>query len=62
MKPFDLELAKKGHPVCTRDGRDARIICYDAKTGEYPIIALVYYAENGLSLLSMKRKRLCQKK
>lgn len=42
MKPFNLELAKKGHPVCTRDGRDARIICFDAKTGEYPIIALVY--------------------
>ncbi len=42
MKPFNLELAKKGHPVCTRDDRDARIICFDAKTGEYPIIALVY--------------------
>ena len=42
MKPFNLELAKKGYPVCTKDGRDARIICYDAKTGEYPIIALVY--------------------
>lgn len=46
MKPFNLELAKKGYPVCTRDGRDARIICFDAKTGEYPIIALVYCTKN----------------
>lgn len=23
MKPFDLELAKAGHPVCTRDGQIA---------------------------------------
>ena len=40
LKPFDLEAAKKGKPVCTRDGRKARIICFDAK-GDKPIIALV---------------------
>ena len=40
MKPFNLEEAKAGKPVCTRDGRKARIICFDAK-GEHPIIALV---------------------
>lgn len=32
MKPFDLEAAKRGEPVCTRDGRKARIICFDRKT------------------------------
>ena len=26
MKPFDLELAKQGYPVCTRDGREVRIV------------------------------------
>ena len=31
LKPFDLEAAKAGKPVCTRDGRKARIICFDAK-------------------------------
>lgn len=31
MKPFDIELAKAGHPVCTRDGKPARIICFDCK-------------------------------
>ena len=38
--PFDLEAAKAGKPVCTRDGRKARIVCFDAK-GDQPIIALV---------------------
>ena len=40
LKPFDIQKAKEGKPVCTRDGRKARIICFDAK-GTYPIIALV---------------------
>ena len=40
--PFDLEAAKQGKPVCTRDGRRARIICFDAKRkDEKNIIALV---------------------
>lgn len=45
LKPFDLEAAKAGKLVCTRDGRKARIICFDRKSfleGEsYPIVALV---------------------
>ena len=40
LKPFNLEEAKQGKPVCTRDGRKARIICFDKK-GDYPIVALV---------------------
>ena len=40
LAPFDINLAKQGKPVCTRDGRKARIICFDAK-GDKPIIALV---------------------
>ena len=40
LKPFDLEAAKAGKPVCTRDGRKARIICFNAKR-DAPIIALV---------------------
>ena len=41
MKEFDLELAKAGYPVCTRDGRSARVICYDCKHPIYPLIGLV---------------------
>ena len=40
LKEFDLEAAKEGKPVCTRDGRKARIICFDRK-GKQPIIALI---------------------
>lgn len=29
LKEFDLEAAKAGKPVCTRDGRKARILCFD---------------------------------
>lgn len=41
MKPFNLEEAKAGKPVCTRDGREARIICFDVKNELYPIAALI---------------------
>lgn len=44
MKPFDIEKAKAGHPVCTRDGRKARIICFD-RMGVYPIVALIQKEE-----------------
>ena len=40
LKPFDLEAAKEGKPVCTRDGRKARIICFDRKDNT-PIVALI---------------------
>ena len=42
LKSFNLEEAKAGKPVCTRDGRKARIICFDAKREDKKsIIALV---------------------
>lgn len=48
-RPFNLEEAKAGKSVCTRDGRKARIICFDAKTlCDYPIIALVENADNSI--------------
>ena len=43
---FDIDLAKKIQAgeaqgrIVTRDGRKARIICFDKK-GDYPIVALV---------------------
>ena len=41
LKPFDIQKAREGKPVCTRDGRKARILCYDLKGAEYPIVAAV---------------------
>lgn len=36
LKPFDLEAAKAGKPVCTRDGRKARIISFDRHGEDCP--------------------------
>ena len=41
LKPFDIEAAKQGKPVCTREGRKARIICFDLQDPEYDIVALL---------------------
>ena len=55
LKEFDLEAAKAGKTVCTRDGRKARIICFD-RDWDMHIVALVsdplgesvhYYLSNG---------------
>ena len=55
LKLFNLEAAKAGKPVCTRDGRKARIICFD-RDWDMHIVALVsdpfgesvhYYLSNG---------------
>lgn len=45
MKEFDYEKAKAGAPVCTRDGRPAKIIYWDA-AGDDPIVALVNIGEH----------------
>ena len=45
MREFDYEKAKAGAPVCTRSGKPARIICWDANAkwhdDKYPIVALI---------------------
>ena len=40
FKPFDIEAAKSGKPVYTRDGRKARIICFDVNNDK-PIVAVI---------------------
>ena len=42
MKPFSLEAAKAGKPICTRNGYKARIICTDLIGQESLIIVAVY--------------------
>ena len=41
LKSFDIEAAKAGKPVCTRDGRKARIICFDRRDKFSHIVALI---------------------
>ena len=40
LKLFDIQKAREGKPVCTRDGRKARIICFDWKS-DTSIVALI---------------------
>lgn len=46
MKPFNLEAAKAGKPVCTRDGQKARILCFDLKDKHFKIAAAISLNEN----------------
>lgn len=45
LKPFDLEAAKNGAEVITRDGRAVRLLCFDRKSEDGPIVGLVYNAD-----------------
>lgn len=47
MRPFDLEAAKRGAAVCTRDGLQARIICFDVHNPMFMIVALVVHITTG---------------
>lgn len=46
MKEFNPEEAKQGAAVCTRDGRKARIVCFDDKCINFPIIAAIEYDDS----------------
>lgn len=51
--PFEIELAKKitnkeiEGRIVTKHGKIVRIICWDRKCVDYPIVALIDYAEKG---------------
>lgn len=41
LKPFNIDEARAGKPVYTRDGRKVRIVCFDMENDVYPILALI---------------------
>lgn len=41
LKPFNIEEAKAGKSVCTRDGRKARILCFNLKSKTKKIVAAI---------------------
>lgn len=51
MKEFNLEQAKQGKPVCTRGGRKARIICFDARFPQTGNIVALVEKENGEEII-----------
>ncbi len=46
LEPFDLERAKAGEPVCTVDGEDVKILCFERNKVVYPIVALIGHNES----------------
>ena len=55
--PFDIERAKRGDKVITREGNAVRIVCFDA-LGDYPIVALVkvYDSQETITSYTVKGK------
>ena len=45
QKPFNVEAAKNGAEVETKDGHPVRIICYDKTGANCPIVALINYGD-----------------
>lgn len=43
QKPFDVEAAKNGAKVETREGKSVRIVCYNRAGTDYSIVALINY-------------------
>ena len=58
LKPFDIQKAREGKPVCTRDGRKARIICFDAKCADRPIVTLVSRNDKEILLMYYRDGKL----
>ena len=57
MKAFDINMARQGAPVCTRNGKKARIICFDRDYhNDLPIVALVREHDNGDELVKTYNK------
>ena len=50
LKPFDIQKAREGKPVCTRDGRKVRIICFNRLSGsrEMPVVFLLKDIDKGV--------------
>lgn len=56
MKPFNLEEAKAGKPVCTRDGRRVEIISFEnPSNNNYPILAKVFSVKMIMKYLPLQK-------
>lgn len=49
MQKFDLELAKAGREVITKEGYPVRIICYDKMDDRFPLVALVKHENSEIT-------------
>lgn len=51
LVPFDIEKAKNGAKVVTRNGLSVRIPAYDVKNETYPILGLVKLPQSGREIV-----------
>lgn len=58
LRPFNLEAAKDGAKVVTRNGRPARIVCFDRKSNA-SIIALITNKNNKEELFTYHKDGTC---
>lgn len=58
MKNFDLEAAKAGAAVCTRNGAHVEIILYNGRTDGFPILAYVGFSARVRSFRANGQYRL----
>lgn len=56
MKNFDLAAAKAGAPVCTDLSEPVRILCFDRKSSQFPIIALIDKGDNSESFVTFTKE------
>jgi hypothetical protein len=53
MKRFNLQKAKAGSEVCTKSGKNARILLFDRNSKVFPLVVIINnskvscYTENG---------------
>ena len=47
LVPFDIEKAKQGAKIVTRNRYNVRILCFDRNSDHYPIVALVQNTDSG---------------
>ncbi len=47
LKPFDLEAAKRGDPICTRNGREAKFIAHVPDAGNAWKVVAMYLDDDG---------------
>ena len=56
MKNFDLSAAIGGAPVCTDLSEPVRILCFDRKSSQFPIIALIDKGDNSESFVTFTKE------
>lgn len=55
MKPFDIEAAKAGEPVVTREGRAAKFLT-EVRNEQYPLVFIVHQCDGEETVLSFTRE------